>query len=152
MDKKENKVKRLTSNYEQLEEDRTNLNLSIENHQIMISKTLNEIFNKNRAIKNAKKNITSFHDEIERENDIVEKKREKLKELEEKNKCFSDSISNLNEKIHQMNTENSNISSYLNAILKHENEENIDIDDPIRLTERFVSGLRPRRNNVDVAT
>ena len=97
MDKKENKVKRLTSNYEQLEEDRTNLNLSIENHQIMISKTLNEIFNKNRAIKNAKKNITSFHDEIERENDIVEKKREKLKELEEKNKCFSDSISNLND-------------------------------------------------------
>lgn len=150
--KKENKIKLINSNYEQLEEDKTNLKLAIENHQSMISKTLNDIFNKKRSINNSNKNISSIQEEIERENNIAEKKREKIKELEEKNKYFTDSISNFNNEIQLINDENSSIKNYLQVILKQKNEENLEIDDPIRLTERFVSGLRPKRTVIDVAT
>ena len=51
-----------------------------------------------------------------------------------------------------MNQENIEITNYLNLTLKLNQNEEIEINDPIGLTERFVTCIRPKRTLADVGT
>lgn len=150
--KKAAKLNRLNDNYEQLKEKKKNLKISIENNHDIISKTLDEILIKKKSINSMSAHATSIQTEIEKETEIVEKKREKFKELEEKKRSLSNSIINYETEIDRMNQENIEITNYLNLTLKLNQNEEIEINDPIGLTERFVTCIRPKRTLADVGT
>ncbi|OHT15888.1 hypothetical protein TRFO_13735 [Tritrichomonas foetus] len=144
--KKEIKAQKSRDNYSGLEERKLYLKNEIKNYHSIIAQTLDDILYKEREIKKTNKNIVELKEKKEIEFSLAQTKKDKIFELEQLKDNLTNSISNYKNEIVQMNKENSDISIYLNNILKVNSKQVAEFDDPVRLTERFVACLRPRRN------
>ena len=147
--KKEMKAKKASDYYNELEEKRNNLKSSIQEELEIIATTLDNILYKEKSLISTGKNIENLDNRISEESENLKKKTETIQELEIKRQELLNQIQMQEDEIEKMNKENSDIVSFLSHILKYNdtsNQKTTEFDDPVRLTERFISSLRHRRD------